>query len=265
MTPTGSRMTQSSARRATSPRTRRVIRYAVGLSLCVGLSVPAWLTWQDLSTPNDGAPASFGELGSDYLARVVSSSRHDPSAARVATAPPVVAARQPGPPSSGTHVLQHAINTAATQLAAAQAAREAAEVAARAWHIPVGSYYISSEFGEVREDEIHAGLDFAGREGAPVLAARHGVVTESGWHGGYGFKVSIDHGDGHVTKYGHLAAESSVRVGDAVVGGQALGLLGNTGDSTGPHLHLELLREGKHIDPRSVIDIPDNRDLVSLG
>lgn len=258
-------MTQSSARRTTGPRTRRMIRYAVGLSVCVGLAVPAWITWEDLRTPHDGAPTSFGELGSDYVARVVSSSRHDPSPPQPAVAPPVVATRAAGPPASGTHVLQHAINTAASQLAAAQAAKEAAEAAALVWHVPVGAYYLSSDFGEVREDGVHAGLDFAGREGAPVLAARHGVVAESGWHGGYGFKVTIDHGDGHVTKYGHLAQEPSVAVGDAVVGGQAVGLLGNTGDSTGPHLHLELLHDGKHIDPRSIIDIPDHRDLVSLG
>lgn len=259
----GSVMTQTSARRPTSRRTRRVIRYCVGLSAAAALAIPAWATWYDLTTPQDGAPSSIGELGSDYLARVVSNGRHDPSPphAVVAAEPEEPTTRFLFPRGSGASALQQAIFAAAAELES----RKAAQEAARTWHVPVAIYYISSDFGEMRETGPHAGLDFAGVEGKPVVAAKHGVVTESGWHAGYGFRVTIDHGDGLATRYGHLAEPPKVAVGQAVVGGEVVGKLGNTGDSTGPHLHFELMQGGKHIDPESVMGIPANRGLASLG
>lgn len=256
-------MTQTSARRPASRKTKRVIRFCVGLSAAAALALPAWATWYDLSTPQDGAPSSIGELGTDYLARVVSNGRQDPS-------PPhaVVAATEEQPTTrflfprpSGAAGLQQAIFAAAAEFESAKAAQEAA----RTWHVPVAVYYISSEFGEVRETGPHAGVDFAGVEGKPVVAARHGVVTESGWHAGYGYRVTIDHGEGLSTRYGHLAEPPKVAVGQSVVGGEVVGKLGNTGDSTGPHLHFELMRDGKQIDPAEAIRFPVNRGLASLG
>lgn len=256
-------MTQTSARRTTSPRTRRVIRYCVGLSAAAALAIPAWSTWYDLTTPQDGAPSTIGELSTDYLSRVVSSGRHDP------TPPLAVVAAQPEEPitrnlfqrASGAAALQQAIFAAAAELESMKAAQEAA----RTWHVPVAVYYISSEFGEMRDTGPHAGVDFAGVEGKPVVAAKHGVVTESGWHGGYGYRVTIDHGEGLTTRYGHLAAPPEVAVGQAVVGGEVVGELGNTGDSTGPHLHFELMRDDQYVDPAEFIRFPANRGLASLG
>lgn len=151
----------------------------------------------------------------------------------------------------------------AAALAAAEAARAAEELAARTWHVPVATYYISSPFGEMRYSGPHIGLDFAGNDGKPVVAARHGVVTQAGWEDGYGFAVAVDHGDGHSTKYAHLAEQPLVAVGQQVVGGQQLGNVGNTGDSTGPHLHFELLSYGQRIDPASVIAIPPSQGLTA--
>lgn len=255
-------MTQTSARRTTSPRTRRFIRYCVGLSAAAALAIPAWSTWYDVATPEDGAPASISELGTDYLSRVVSYDRHDP------TPPQAVVAAGSEPTTrnlfqraSGAAALQQAIFAAAAELESMKAAQEAA----RTWHVPVAVYYISSEFGEIRDTGPHAGVDFAGVEGKPVVAARHGVVTESGWHGGYGYRVTIDHGHGITTRYGHLADPPKVGVGQEVVGGEVVGKLGNTGDSTGPHLHFELMQDGKYVDPAQTIRFPANRGLVSLG
>lgn len=242
------------ATRRPGPVAGKVVRWGVVSCVAAALAVPAYVTWQDLSTPHDGAPTSLAELGSDYAIRTVSLNRLDPS-------PPttnyevvdagfdteVVFLNTP-PPSA----LQQAFYEAAANM---ESARQAA-AAAKVWHVPVASYYISSDFAEMRENGPHIGLDFAGTEGKPVVSARHGVVTEAGWHGGYGFRVTIDHGDGHATRYGHLANDPKVAVGDAVVGGQVIGYVGSTGDSTGPHLHFELHSHGRYIDPMLVLDIP---------
>ena len=142
--------------------------------------------------------------------------------------------------------------------AAAQAAAEAAALAEQqardaAWHTPVASYVISSYYGEARGDGGHYAIDLAGPEGQDVFAARSGTVISAGWQGGYGYAVEIDHGDGHTTLYGHLMGEPYVAVGQHISGGQPIGALGSTGDSSGPHLHLELELNGASVDPSSLI------------
>lgn len=138
----------------------------------------------------------------------------------------------------------------------ARAAAAAAAAAEKAWHLPVGTYNISSYFGEQRADGPHLAIDLAGPSGQPVLAARSGVVVESGWQDGYGFVVTLEHSDGFRTRYAHLMDQPPVPVGAAVAGGQVIGLLGNTGYSTGAHLHLELFANGALIDPSGLIPIP---------
>lgn len=156
--------------------------------------------------------------------------------------------------------------------AAAEAARAAAEAEFReavaksmveqaaaadaAWHTPVGDYRISSYYGEMRSDGPHNAIDLAGPEGQDVVAGRTGTVTSAGWQSGYGFTVEIDHGDGHTSLYAHLMSEPYVAVGQRVAGGQPIGALGNTGYSTGPHLHLEVERHGVLINPMEVMPIP---------
>jgi murein DD-endopeptidase MepM/ murein hydrolase activator NlpD len=118
---------------------------------------------------------------------------------------------------------------------------------------PVGKGWLSSYYG-VRKDpftgrpSMHKGIDFAGKEGENVIATGAGVVTWSGSRYGYGNLVEIDHGNGLRTRYGHNA-ELIVAVGDVVTKGQGIALVGNTGRSTGAHVHYEVLKNGQQIDP----------------
>jgi murein DD-endopeptidase MepM/ murein hydrolase activator NlpD len=97
--------------------------------------------------------------------------------------------------------------------------------------------------------EFHQGIDFAAPIGTPVYATGDGVViTADDRESGYGNQIEINHGSGYVTKYAHLSAYR-VQVGDSVARGQLIGLIGNTGYSTGPHLHYEVIRNGVKINP----------------
>ncbi|GAC30879.1 peptidoglycan DD-metalloendopeptidase family protein [Brumicola pallidula] len=118
---------------------------------------------------------------------------------------------------------------------------------------PLGKGWLSSYYG-VRKDPftgrpaMHKGIDFAGKEGEDVIATGAGVVTWSGSRYGYGNLVEIDHGNGLRTRYGHNA-KLTVVVGDVVTKGQGIALVGNTGRSTGAHVHYEVLKNGQQVDP----------------
>jgi murein DD-endopeptidase MepM/ murein hydrolase activator NlpD len=118
---------------------------------------------------------------------------------------------------------------------------------------PVTQGWISSYFGH-RTDPFngrkafHRGLDFAGPAGSQVMAVANGVVTYSKDRFGYGKMVEINHGNGYVTRYGHNQ-RVLVAVGDTVQKGQPIALIGSTGRSTGPHLHFEVLKQGRAVDP----------------
>ena len=112
---------------------------------------------------------------------------------------------------------------------------------------------ISSPYGPrihpiYRVSSFHAGIDLAIPEGTPVYAAAPGRVVTAGWDGGYGLLVVIDHGDGYSTYYAHLS-QLLVSVGQFVEIGQRIARSGNTGLSTGPHLHFEIRRDGVAVDP----------------
>jgi murein DD-endopeptidase MepM/ murein hydrolase activator NlpD len=96
--------------------------------------------------------------------------------------------------------------------------------------------------------EFHQGLDIAAPSGTPVTAAAAGTVIMAQWYGGYGNYILIDHGGGYSTGYGHLSA-IYVSSGQVVQRGQAIGAVGSTGQSTGPHLHFEVRIAGKPVDP----------------
>ncbi len=119
---------------------------------------------------------------------------------------------------------------------------------------PVASYvYISSRFGLrvhpiTGQTKSHTGMDIASNHGTSVYAADGGTVTLAGWNGGYGNCIMIDHGNGYVTLYGHLSGYA-VSEGQAVSQGSVIGYVGSTGNSTGPHLHFEVLQNGSRIDP----------------
>ena len=94
----------------------------------------------------------------------------------------------------------------------------------------------------------HKGLDWAVPTGTAVMASSGGTVIKAGWGSGYGYVVYIDHGDGRQTRYAHLS-KVLVKAGQKVVQGQKIALSGNTGRSTGPHLHFEILINGTHVNP----------------
>lgn len=95
----------------------------------------------------------------------------------------------------------------------------------------------------------HPGLDIGAPKGAPVYAADSGYVVTAGWStSGYGFMILINHGNGYVTRYAHLSA-MHVEVGESVKKRQMIGRVGSTGNSTGPHLHFEIIRGGVHRNP----------------
>lgn len=118
---------------------------------------------------------------------------------------------------------------------------------------PITRGWLSSYFG-VRKDPFtgmpatHKGLDFAGEDGGSVVVTGSGVVTWADSRFGYGNLVEVDHGDGIVTRYGHNKA-LLVSAGDIVTKGQKIALMGSTGRSTGPHVHYEVIQNGKRIDP----------------
>jgi len=123
---------------------------------------------------------------------------------------------------------------------------------------PVEDGFISSYYG-VREDPFtgrqafHKGVDFASDEGSNVVAVAAGVVTFAGERSGYGELIEINHGNGLVTRYGHNE-KVLVRLGQTVTRGEPIALLGSTGRSTGPHVHFEVLHDGRQIDPLSYIE-----------
>ncbi len=122
---------------------------------------------------------------------------------------------------------------------------------------PVTSGYVSSQFGN-RTDPFtgrrafHKGVDFAGREGAEVVAVASGVVIWSGERYGYGQLVEINHGHGYVTRYAHNV-DNLVAVGDTVRRGQVIARMGGTGRATGPNLHFEVLLNDQPVDPLTYV------------
>lgn len=96
--------------------------------------------------------------------------------------------------------------------------------------------------------DFHPGLDIGAPTGTTVTAAAGGTIIMAQWYGGYGNYILIDHGGGYSTGYGHLSA-IYVSTGQSVARGQAIGAVGSTGQSTGPHLHFEVRLNGKPVDP----------------
>lgn len=104
----------------------------------------------------------------------------------------------------------------------------------------------------IRAPAMHSGLDFRAQTGEPVRATAAGTVVTSGWSGGYGRMVEIDHGNGFSTRYGHLS-EILVKEDQVVRPGQIIGRVGTTGRSTGPHLHYETRIDGDAVDPHKFL------------
>ena len=121
------------------------------------------------------------------------------------------------------------------------------------WPLP-GHTYISCHFGEVDAfgNAGHRGTDIPAPEGTSILAAHSGTVLVSGWNDSYGNQVLLDNGAGLSTRYAHMT-QTAVTAGEAVTAGQVIGYVGSTGDSTGNHLHFEVMQDGVRVDPLSLV------------
>ena len=122
---------------------------------------------------------------------------------------------------------------------------------------PVSRGWLSSYFG-MRTDPFtgrrvhHSGVDFAGKLGSDVVAVAAGVVQYSGKRSGYGNLVEVNHGNGYVTRYGHNL-KNLVTVGQTIKKGEVIAKMGTTGRSTGPHVHFEVIVNGRAVDPKKYI------------
>ncbi|MFQ3228171.1 MAG: M23 family metallopeptidase [Pseudomonadales bacterium] len=122
---------------------------------------------------------------------------------------------------------------------------------------PIKKGWLSSEYG-MRIDPFHgkqqwhAGIDFAGRDGDDVIAVASGIVTWSGDRNGYGQMVEISHSDGYITRYAHNQ-ENVANLGAIVQKGDVIAQMGSSGRSTGPHVHFEVFKNGRTVDPASYI------------
>lgn len=123
--------------------------------------------------------------------------------------------------------------------------------------MPVAKGYVVSSYG-VRTDPFtgrksrHLGVDFDAPRGASVLAVADGVITWSGWRGGYGNVIEIDHGNGYMTRYAHNS-KLTRDVGERVHAGGEVAKVGSTGRSTGPHVHFEVWLDGKPVNPMTYV------------
>ena len=112
--------------------------------------------------------------------------------------------------------------------------------------------YLSKPYIDSTGKEAHNGIDITGNVGTPICAAADGVVIFSGWKPDLGNTIIVSHGNGFFTRYGHNKL-NTIAEGDFVEKGQIIALLGSSGESSGPHLHFEIWKDMKRVDPRNYI------------
>lgn len=117
--------------------------------------------------------------------------------------------------------------------------------------LPSGTWRVSSYYGDGRN---HKGVDLCAKSGTSIFAALDGKVIHAGWKGAYGYCVIIEHSNGMRTLYAH-AKQVCCKVGDRVSQGEVIALVGTTGQSTGNHLHFEVIVNGRHMDPAPYINL----------
>ena len=123
---------------------------------------------------------------------------------------------------------------------------------------PINGARLSSVFGKRRHPilgytKMHKGVDFAAPRGTPIMAAGDGIIKKMGYWGNYGKFIKIEHSNGFSTNYAHLSRfANKQKVGSYIKQGQTIGYVGTTGRSTGPHLHYEVMQNGKHINPKTL-------------
>ena len=131
---------------------------------------------------------------------------------------------------------------------------------------PINGARLSSSFGMRKHpidgfNKMHKGTDFAAPTGTPILASGDGIIIKSGWCGGGGNCVKIKHNSVYQTVYAHMSKfANGVKKGMRVKQGQVIGFVGSTGKSTGPHLHYEVIVNGKHVNSRT-LKLPSGKSL----
>ncbi len=138
---------------------------------------------------------------------------------------------------------------------AAKAEEQSDKIRRNLWVMPLSSYRLSAGFGEVSYlwSSVHTGLDLSAPSGTPIMAIANGVVTEIGYDGAYGNKTVVTLADGTELWFCHQTSYA-VNVGDAVRSGEVIGYVGSTGNTTGPHLHLEVRPGGGDpVDPYAAL------------
>jgi len=248
--------------------------FALGFQLGGARQAPEFA---NLDPTQPGSQALIQEIGSlsgrliqleavaGRLAKRVGTAR--PAVAAAARTPAIVANQPAGGPllatpfgggsRTGASLLRldrglHDVETRLDVVASMLARRDLDQMAFPS-RAPIPGVEISSGFGRrvdpfTRRPALHAGIDYSAPHGTSILASAGGRVRRAGPYGAYGRTIEIDHGDGLVTRYGHVY-RILVRVGDTVLPGQAIATVGSTGRSTGPHLHFEILREGRQVHP----------------
>lgn len=132
---------------------------------------------------------------------------------------------------------------------------------------PINGARMSSGYGKRRHPvlgytKMHKGVDFAARTGTPIFAAGDGIIEKAGWFSSFGKYIRIRHNSKLKTAYAHMSKiNDKVKVGSRVTQGQVIGYVGTTGRSTGPHLHYEVISNGRQVNPRSV-DLPTGEELT---
>lgn len=239
-----------SARKAILRRRAAILAAGMGASLALGTGVAA-------ATAHDSAPqshqasaaashATFGSSNGGALAQTVNAqadSQHKAAVAKAADAAKADAAKRAAAAKA------EAAKADAAKRAAAKAAADRKEQAAKkitpaSWVKPVDHYKLGATFGlgGSHWSHKHSGQDFEVPIGTTVKSAHKGTVVDAGWGGAYGNNIVVKHGPHTYTQYGHLS-KIEAQQGQTVNAGQEIGKSGNTGNTTGPHLHFETRTE----------------------
>lgn len=118
--------------------------------------------------------------------------------------------------------------------------------------LPLTNYVYISSYFRSSSRKNHTGVDFAATKGTKILAYKSGTVVRASWNGNYGMCIEIQHSNGEKTRYAHCSGYN-VKVGQVVQQGQVIGYVGSTGNSTGPHLHFEIIKNGTFVNPLNYI------------
>lgn len=213
-----------------------------------------------MRSTTEGDALAGGGFSSETLYAMFDDALADVVAGRLGVAPVLEAAlvpkgtKRPAAPGTVAEVVDRARRVATPPMDAVAPAF--GPMPASAAH-PLATGVVTSPFGPrvhpvTGVPGFHAGLDVAAPEGTEIYAVRPGVVRFAGRHGSHGLMVEIEHDDGTRTRYAH-ASRIHVRRGDRVDAGEAVADVGATGRATGPHLHLEVLRNGRHVDPNAYL------------